>query len=336
MVRIKRYDDLDVPDDFEMPAAKPGTLARGQALFKKHCAQCHTIRKDGKNPFGTMFGPNLYGVMGRTAGMNQRTHGAGYSQLVMNSGILWTDKNMMGFLKNPYAFFGGQTNMNFKGMDNWEDRIDVIHYLKRAGHEDWMVQDGTPHTQQRWWSREGTSYVNYRDLHMEKKDIKPYQHAYRIMKEKVSSVMPTLGWGPGELGSNVMDKAAQSGRIFTVNVDGANDDMAEATMRLQKVENGVKPAAFQQSMNWPLPEDIARGPVRRERKPTPHPSGYSFPQFATLNASEALPGKENMSVQSTKGQSANSPSATPVPEKKIHITVYNDKGEVLSSATHVQ
>lgn len=336
MSRIKRYNDLDVPDDFVLPNAKPGTLARGQALFKKHCAQCHTIRKDSKNPFGTLFGPNLYGIMGRTAGMNQRTHGAGYSQLVMESGVLWTDKNMMGFLKNPYMFFGGQTNMNFKGLDDWQDRIDIIHYLKRAGHEDWMVQDGTPHTQQRWWSRGGASTVNYRELNMEYKDIKPWQHAIRIAKEKVNGVMAeTFSWGPGELGSNVMDRAAQSGRIFTTNVE-AHDEMAEATLRVQKVENGVKPAAFQTSMNWPLPQDIAKGPQKRERKPTPRPkSDYSLSHITSLNACEALPGKENQQPQKAKTV----PTATVSEKKKefdIQITVYDDKGELVSSCTHRQ
>ena len=31
------------------------------------------------------------------------------------------NRNMMAFLKNPKAFAGGAINMNFRGMDSWQD-----------------------------------------------------------------------------------------------------------------------------------------------------------------------------------------------------------------------
>ncbi|CAK0792836.1 unnamed protein product [Prorocentrum cordatum] len=103
------------------------------ALFKKHCSQCHTIRRDGVNPYGTLWGPNLYGIIGRTAGQNARTGWSTYSRAVEGSGILWTERNLVAFLKNPRAFAGGVINMNFRGLDSIEDRIDLVHYMKRAG-----------------------------------------------------------------------------------------------------------------------------------------------------------------------------------------------------------
>ncbi|CAK8990380.1 unnamed protein product [Durusdinium trenchii] len=77
--------------------------------------------------------------MGRTAAMNQRSGWAKYSTKLESSGILWTERNMMAFLKNPKAFAGGVINMNFRGIDSWQDRVDLIHYLQRAGHESWMA-----------------------------------------------------------------------------------------------------------------------------------------------------------------------------------------------------
>ena len=40
-----------------------GDLGHGEKVFKK-CSACHQIAADGKN----MIGPNLWGVIGRTAG----------------------------------------------------------------------------------------------------------------------------------------------------------------------------------------------------------------------------------------------------------------------------
>eukprot|EP00913_Durusdinium_trenchii_P020956 g19692.t1 len=53
--------------------------------------------------------------------MNQRSGWAKYSTKLESSGILWTERNMMAFLKNPKAFAGGVINMNFRGIDSWQE-----------------------------------------------------------------------------------------------------------------------------------------------------------------------------------------------------------------------
>eukprot|EP00439_Symbiodinium_sp_Y106_P046574 s3859_g5.t4 len=45
--------------------AVPFNVRRGQAIFKKHCGQCHTFKVEGR---GTVRGPNLLGVVGTMAG----------------------------------------------------------------------------------------------------------------------------------------------------------------------------------------------------------------------------------------------------------------------------
>lgn len=150
MSAYKTYNDIDIPDDFVLP---DGDLVRGKAIFRKCCSQCHTIRRDGRNPYGTLWGPSLYGIVGRTAARNQKSGCQSHSSSLKESGILWTERNLMAFIKNPRAFTGGPINMNFRGIDSFTDRVDLIHFLKAAGHECWMNEDDAQHMQQGWWSR---------------------------------------------------------------------------------------------------------------------------------------------------------------------------------------
>lgn len=130
MSRWKKFNDDDVPDDFVLP---PGDMLRGRLLFKKHCAQCHVIEKDETVKTGcTLLGPNLYGVYGRTAGTGPRTSLIDSSQAIKESGIVWTDITLMRYLKNPRQFTQHPLSMNFRGLDNWQDRIDLIWYMKAA------------------------------------------------------------------------------------------------------------------------------------------------------------------------------------------------------------
>jgi len=264
MSRYKLANDIDVPDDFVLPE---GSVIRGQKLFKKHCAQCHTIRKDSRNPHGVLIGPSLYGVMGRTAAQNQRTGWMKQSTALEESNILWTDRNMMAFLKNPRAFAGGVINMNFKGLDSWKDRIDVIHYLKYAGHDGWMTQDGIPHTQKDWWKRNGGKTTSFWDHggRDDGKDLKPWQHLWRAAKRKSSDLTGGVKEAVvSSLGFDVFSTA--SDEIWDVKPDSATTsryDNVHKTMRpVEHVPDGVKTATKKQGFNWPPHEVIARGPVR--------------------------------------------------------------------------
>eukprot|EP00930_Biecheleria_cincta_P073275 TRINITY_DN6058_c0_g1_i2.p1 TRINITY_DN6058_c0_g1~~TRINITY_DN6058_c0_g1_i2.p1 ORF type:complete len:366 (+),score=82.61 TRINITY_DN6058_c0_g1_i2:80-1177(+) len=259
MSRYKQINDIDVGDDFVLPE---GNVVRGQLLFKKHCAQCHTIRRDGTNPYGTLAGPNLYGVMGRTAAMNQRTGWVKYSTSLEGSGILWTERNMMAFLKNPRAFAGGAINMNFRGIESWQDRVDLIHYLQRAGHESWMVQDGTPHSQKQWWTR-GVSgpTKNYWEVNSNNKHTKPWQHAYRGASKKASEAKRSMLESIG-LGSWVEEDSSSSSKADSASMEEDNRE-TQTWLRVKEVEDGVQSASMQRSFNWPPLEVIQDGPKRR-------------------------------------------------------------------------
>jgi len=277
MPGYKQFDDIDIPDDFVLPE---GNVVRGQKLFKKHCSQCHTIRRDGQNPYGTLAGPNLYGVMGRTAAQNQRSGLAKFSRSLEESGILWTERNMMAFLKNPRAFAGGVINMNFRGMDSFEDRVDLVHYLKRAGHDNWMMMDGTPHTQRKHWAR-GAEGQTQSCRQLDEKQLKPWQHLQRMAASTVDDVKQSL---TDMVGIKPAAEARGQGSDSQWGGNGIQSDPDVALwQRVHRVSDGVQAASLQQSFNWPPPEDIAAGPVR---KPPAHvsPTGKAAPVEARIPA----------------------------------------------------
>lgn len=265
MARHKAYDDCDIPDNFVLPE---GNVRRGQKIFKNKCAQCHTIRKDNKNPYGSLLGPNLYGVIGRTAARNQRTGWIKYSTAMEEAGILWTERNLMAFLKNPRAFAGGAINMNFRGLDDFQDRVDVVYYLKKAGHEDWMVRDGTPHSQREWWGRNGSKARPAHWQSADDKDLKPWEFVYRAVRGGLSSFVPESSNGSAD------------GR-GTVESESSKD--VDKWRRVNAVEDGVHAATMHSALNWPPQEVISQGPVTKER-----------PAQATRNTSPAgsPPGKD--------------------------------------------
>lgn len=101
-------------------AMAEGDVAKGEKVFKK-CAACHTL-EEGKNKVG----PSLYGIVDRTAGTLE---GYKFSKAMIESGIVWDDENMDGYLKKPRAFLKG-TKMAFAGIKKDDQRADLIAFLR--------------------------------------------------------------------------------------------------------------------------------------------------------------------------------------------------------------
>ena len=98
-----------------------GDINTGEKVFKK-CKACHVVDAE-KNKTG----PHLVNIMGRTAGSLESFKK--YSKAMKESGIVWSEETLNGYLENPKAYIKG-TKMAFAGLKKEEDRENVIAYLK--------------------------------------------------------------------------------------------------------------------------------------------------------------------------------------------------------------
>ncbi|WP_428667965.1 c-type cytochrome [Reyranella sp.] len=105
-------------------SAQSGNEARGERLFNQQCKACHTLNKDG----ASTVGPNLHGLIGRKAGSAE---GYSSSDAMKNSGIVWDDKTLVEYLKNPKGRVPG-TKMVYAGLKQEAQQADMIAFLKKA------------------------------------------------------------------------------------------------------------------------------------------------------------------------------------------------------------
>ena len=108
--------------------AETANTNRGQRVFGS-CAACHSLE-----PNRNMTGPSLAELWNRKAGGLASFHR--YSPALKSSGIVWNDKMLDEWLKDPQHLVPGNT-MTFQGMPNAQQRADLLAFLKdatRPGH----------------------------------------------------------------------------------------------------------------------------------------------------------------------------------------------------------
>ena len=93
----------------------------GATVFKP-CASCHQV---GPNARGG-FGPQLNGLFGRRAGS---TADFKYSDAMTRSGIVWDDRTLSAFLRDPDKTVPG-TKMRFWGIHDEKDMTALLGYLR--------------------------------------------------------------------------------------------------------------------------------------------------------------------------------------------------------------
>jgi cytochrome c len=106
----------------------PSKVSNGERQFLRKCSICHTLGADGER----RAGPPLAGLFGRPAGA---VAGYNYSEVVRNSGIVWSEETINTlFDLGPDHYLPG-TNMPMQRIVSEEDRADLIEFLKRETAE---------------------------------------------------------------------------------------------------------------------------------------------------------------------------------------------------------
>jgi cytochrome c len=102
--------------------APSGTdAATGERVFKQ-CASCHQV---GPNAHAG-FGPQLNGLFGRRAGA---TPDYAYSEAMKASGIVWDERSLAAFLRDPAKLVPG-TKMRFWGIGDENEIAALQAYLR--------------------------------------------------------------------------------------------------------------------------------------------------------------------------------------------------------------
>ena len=95
-------------------------VSQGKAAFAV-CAACHSIEAGA----AAGPGPNLNGVVGRTAGTAE---GFGFTDAMKASGVTWTEAELDSFMTDPAAKVAG-TSMTAGAVNDPEARKAITAYL---------------------------------------------------------------------------------------------------------------------------------------------------------------------------------------------------------------
>lgn len=103
-----------------------GDATRGAQVFGA-CAACHSLSAGDHRS-----GPSLAKVYGRHAGTVDGFQR--YSPALRKSGVVWNDKTLDDWLRDPQAMVPGNF-MTFRGLQDGRARADLLSYLKVASED---------------------------------------------------------------------------------------------------------------------------------------------------------------------------------------------------------
>lgn len=118
-----------------------GDAEAGEKAFKQ-CKACHMIQDDDGETIvrGGRVGPNLYGIMGRTAGGVEDFR---YSDLLVaagEQGLEWDEETFVAYIQEPtewlqeYTGESGRGKMTYK-LRKEDEGFDIWAYLASVGPE---------------------------------------------------------------------------------------------------------------------------------------------------------------------------------------------------------
>lgn len=120
-----------------------GDPARGEQVFGQ-CRSCHQIGQGAED----RIGPHLNGIFGRSAGAHD---GFRYSEdmaMMGADGLTWEIRTLDAYLENPKALVS-RTRMNFAGLNDPQDRSDILAYLRQFSASPQNIPEAAPTAQAR-------------------------------------------------------------------------------------------------------------------------------------------------------------------------------------------
>lgn len=113
-----------------------GDVAAGEKAFRQ-CIACHVVVNEAGDTLAgnkAKTGPNLYGIVGRTAGTVEDFRYSDILALAGEQGIVWDEASFAGYVQDPTGWLreatgdGGRGKMTFK-VRKEADAVDLYAYL---------------------------------------------------------------------------------------------------------------------------------------------------------------------------------------------------------------
>ena len=115
-----------------------GDAEAGAEVFEQ-CSGCHQIGQGAEDAIG----PHLNGIFGRPAGAHD---GFAYSASMRRAGVdglVWDWTRLDAYIANPRALVS-KTRMSFDGLEDAQDRADLLAYLRRFSDNPSNIPEAAP------------------------------------------------------------------------------------------------------------------------------------------------------------------------------------------------
>src|SRR6056297_3436074 len=121
-----------------------GDPEAGEKAFRQ-CKACHMIvDNEGNNIVrGGRVGPNLYGIVGRTAGSVEDFRYSGLLETAGDQGLAWDEESFVAYVQDPTDWLKEYTGEDGRGKMSYrvrkeEDAVNVWAYLASVGPDESM------------------------------------------------------------------------------------------------------------------------------------------------------------------------------------------------------
>lgn len=122
-------------------AQQSGDAARGEELYNQ-CSGCHQIGEGAVN----RIGPHLNHIFDRSAGVAEDFRYSNGFQRAADGGLKWDFETLDTFIENPRVLVS-RTRMTYRGMEDPQDRADLIAYLRVFSDNPQDIPESAPTAQ---------------------------------------------------------------------------------------------------------------------------------------------------------------------------------------------